>query len=383
MDDKAKKRTYRGRGNGSIKQVGNHYAVTTTVHGHRQYATVKTKADAERVIRDAREENRSWRLPKANLKITVLKFVLIWILSLTVKGTSLASYEEKLALYILPFFGDRIISTISVSDIRRFISALSDHGCSAKTIKNTVSVLSQMFNSAIAENYCQFNPCTLVSLPKVVRYKPCQIVDKDYYKFFDLIKGEKLEDYFFVAYTTGMRRGELVALTWDDINFEKSEINIRRQLQLDKINGTGKYYESSTKNQKTRTIVVPQATMDRLRRIQKAQQIMEEAHLLTNPHGYVFLSDDNSHLKFSTIQKHWDRLRKKNHEIHQMTRCHDLRGSYITHLYNLKIPIKTISIFSGHASVAFTLDRYCTITGRAKEEAAVEMNEDLRRNNIE
>ena len=153
MDDKAKKRTYRGRGNGSIKQVGNHYAVTTTVHGHRQYATVKTKADAERVIRDAREENRSWRLPKANLKITVLKFVLIWILTLTVKGTSLASYEEKLALYILPFFGDRIISTISVSDIRRFISALSDHGCSAKTIKNTVSVLSQMFNSVIAENY--------------------------------------------------------------------------------------------------------------------------------------------------------------------------------------------------------------------------------------
>lgn len=392
MDDKAKKRSYRGRGNGSIKSVGGHYAVTTTVHGRRQYATVKTKADAEKVIRDAREKNRSWRPSKADLKITVLEFVLIWILTLTVKDTTLASYEEKLVLYILPFFGNRILATITIPDIRTFISSLSDHGCSVKTIKNTVSVLSKMFNSAIIDGYCTFNPTTLVDIPKrETHFKPEQLMDDDYYRFFELIKGDEFEDLYFIAITTGMRRGELVELTWNDVDFEKNQIAVISQLQPDVLNRVGKaekktgdnYKTTSTKNYKRRSIVVSQATMDRLRRIRKAQMIMEEANLLANPKQYVFLGPDNDHLKFSTIQRHFKSFLRKHPELPQGMRFHDLRGSYITHLFDLNAPPKVASGNAGHATVAFTVDHYCMTSRRAKDLAANLMDEDFQRHGID
>ena len=378
MEDTRKTRNYRGRGNGSIRKVGNNYAVTTTVRGQRQYTTVKTKADAERIIREAREENLSWHPPMANMRATVYEYAMQWLSSLNIKATTLASYEADLALYILPFFGNRFISSLACPDIRAFLSGLSDNGCSAKTVKNIVSVLSKMLTSAVADNYCKSNPVKSIEIPKrEERFQAERVMDDNFYQFLHLIENDKYADLYYIALTTGMRKGELIALKWTDIDFDQQEILISRQLQPDKVNCSGKYIETTLKNGKRRTISIPKATADRLRRVLHAQTIMEAAGYLTNPEGYVFLSDDDTHLKSSTINKNFRRFIKRHPELPQRMRFHDLRGSYVTHLFDLGASPKAISAMVGHSTVGFTADFYCSPSKRSMRNAADLLENDI------
>ncbi len=379
MEDTRKKRKYRGRGNGNIKKIGKRYSVTTTVLGIRRYTTVNTIAEAEQIIRAAKEENRSWHPPMANLKMTVQEYAVTWLPTLKVKATTLASYESNLALYVLPFFGNRPISTIGCPDIRSFLSALSDNGCSEKTVKNIVSVLSKMISCAVADGICKTNPVAFVDIPRrSERFEPDRVMDENYYLFIHLIKGDKYEDLYFIALTTGMRKGELIALKWSDIDFEKREILIKHQMQLDKVNGTGKYVETTLKNAKRRTIVVSKATIERLKKMLNAQRIMEESGYLKNPEEYVFLSEDDTHLKASSIDKRFRRFILSHPELPQKMRFHDLRGSFVTHLFDLGASPKAVSAMVGHSTVGFTADFYCSPSKRTMIEAAALLDEDFR-----
>ena len=135
-----------------------------------------------------------------------------------------------------------------------------------------------------------------------------------------------------------------MGLTWDCVDFESGTIRIYRQLQ--RTLQDGEYEFQTPKNQRSRTIKPPAEVMDRLRKLRQQQ----------SDSPFVFVCGTREHLTINMLYKPFKKIVKEM-GIENM-RFHDLRHTYALLSLQSGCDIKTLSANLGHATVAFTLDRY-------------------------
>ncbi|MBQ9347959.1 MAG: site-specific integrase [Oscillibacter sp.] len=188
------------------------------------------------------------------------------------------------------------------------------------------------------------------------------------------IEGDKFELLFKIDLFTGMRRGEILGLKWDCVDFDKGTITISTQLQTHK----GEYFFSSTKNRRSRTIVPASRVMEYLkeqRRKQAADHLL--AGELWEDTGLVFTNEAGGYLPFTTVRRHFKQIAKKIGSPD--ARFHDIRHTYAVNSIRAGVDIKTISENMGHATVAFTLDVYGHVTDEMRRDSGTKM-EDFAKN---
>ena len=196
--------------------------------------------------------------------------------------------------------------------------------------------------------------------------------DNEVSAFLNAIIGHPLESLFYVATFTGMRESEIIGLSWDCIDFERGTIHLYRQLKKTRGKG-GQYVFTSLKNKQARTFGVPQNVLDTLRRvkIKQAEWKLKAGSSWNNKDNLVFTDQLGKHIATHTVWRQF-KVKAKEIGIPEM-RFHDLRHSYATLALQNGVDVKTVSSNLGHATTAFTMDRYGHVTETMMKDSADKM----------
>lgn len=300
-----------------------------------------------------------------NTKVT--DFAVYWLKerALNIKESTRIFYQKMLNTHIFRVFGNMKLKEITSEDVQLFVMSLSEgvdlaKPLSAKTIRNVHGTLHKLLQTAYEMKLIDDNPAKHTTMPKIPKAEIIPLNNQQLNQFLNAIRGNPLEVLLKLAVFTGMRKGELMGLTWNGINFEAGCIRVYQQLSYN----TQKhhYYFETPKNGKERTIYPPAAVMDMMKRYQMAGHSGK----------FVFQgARGGEHLTLSQIRKRFDRL------VYELDlpdfRFHDLRHTYAVISIKAGVDLKTLSAFMGHHSVAFTLDRYAFALDDMKIENARKM----------
>ena len=369
---------------GSIRKRGNKYEASVFINGTRYYFTTDTLEQAHSIIDQlvsSMYASSHGKKPARRTCDSLQSFAMNWLNTLSrLSPETRYGHERIVYLYIIPYFWDRLVANLTTQDIQEFVDALILEEKSAKTIKNIVSVLSGMLRYAVSTGILPYNPVRDSKIPSVHNIGLTdQFLDIDYYVLMNILTHTNVPygDLYYTAITTGMRRGELLGLTWGDVDFENKTLYIHQQLQYNRLDKDG-YYLKALKTYNAREVAFPSAVFERLAKIKAEQDQKRAVDQHFNPQGFVFTGNDGDHIRLAALDKAFRMFIRKHPELPQGARFHDLRGSFATHAFDIGVPAKTISYYLGHRSVEFTINRYMRSSHRAQTMAARQMDEDLR-----
>ena len=195
-------------------------------------------------------------------------------------------------------------------------------------------------------------------------------------KRLEVAKGSGLEVLVFVALTTGMRKGELLALRWDDMDLEKGVLYVQRTVS--RIPGRG-YMESEPKTKSSRRrIVLPGVAIEALKgHCSNQENARVKAGEKWNDWGIVFANKYGGCLRPDTVLDTFHQL-LKDAGLPTM-RFHDLRHSAATILFVAGVNPKVIQELLGHSKISITLEVYSHVLPSMQQEAAGKMDEVFKR----
>ena len=244
---------------------------------------------------------------------------------------------------------------------------------SPKTIKNVHGILHRALDQAIIERLIKDNPTNRCNLPKIEQKKITPLESDDISRFIDAIKGHKYENIFFVTLFCGLRESEVLALTWDCVDFENNLILINKQLVTSTHHVGPEYSLGPTKNSKERYVTVAPSVMNKLIKQKENQNMMAEraGSAWNNEWNLVFTNELGEHLKQNAIYKAFKRV-VRDLGIPDV-RYHDLRHSYAVAAIESGDDIKTVQSNLGHATASFTLDVYGHVSRKMQMRSAENM----------
>ena len=221
---------------------------------------------------------------------------------------------------------------------------------SPKTIRGLHGILHKALNQAAAIGYLRFNPADACNIPKVVRKELTPLDTEDIQKFLTEIRGNPFEILLSVTLFGRLREGEVLALSWHNIDFEYGMVLI---CQLQRFReGKGVYRIVPTKNSKGRTIKPATAVMDLLKRQKAIQAEMRlKAGTAWENNDFVFTNECGHHFDNSTIYRAFKKAATAFGRPD--ARFHDLRPSYAVAAIQSGDDIKTVQSNLGHATAAF------------------------------
>lgn len=309
-------------------------------------------------------------------ELTVDQWMKTWLATCSGHLTHSSSYEraQYVRLYITPYIGEKLLKKLCPTDVRVLYNKLVQRGLSDNTIRNTKNILHAALQQAVDDEVIRKNVAANIKPPHSLK-DPKEIhalSDEEVLKLLDTIQGTYWGPLFFVDLFTGMRKSEIIGLTWDCVDFEKKTIHLYRQLRL--MEGMGIYEFTKLKNKKERTIYPPDCVFDMLKFVQRRQyeQKLRLGELWNNPEGFVFTLENGCHISHRGIFENFKKIAKQI-GIPEM-RLHDLRHSYATISIQNGVDPKTVSDMLGHATVKFTLDVYTHITDSSARKAAQAMD---------
>lgn len=229
-------------------------------------------------------------------KISVKEFLESWlenVAPLNVCDDSVSKYRFTIEYYILPFF-NCTVQEVTPEMVEKWMAAMALRDYAKNTLKNMRSVLNQCMDYAIYPcKIIRDNPVRLIKVPKKAAKKKVirHIISNDAE---DILlhkypPGNRYHIPLVILFHTGMRIGEVLGLTWENINFEKNEITVC--LQMKYAEGCGVRFRHPKTEAGIRTIKVDKMIMDELRRW-KAQQA---AYELKAGDSYIYIYEDEEH----------------------------------------------------------------------------------------
>ncbi|MGF0006497.1 tyrosine-type recombinase/integrase [Eubacteriales bacterium SGI.150] len=311
-------------------------------------------------------------------KMTVGDWLDIWSSDYLggVKPYTLRSYTNQIRNHIKPALGAVKLEALDAHTIQAFYNGLGvGHegrpGLSPASVKTVHGVLHQALKQAMINGYIRFNPAEACKLPRIERKEIVPLNEKQSTAFLNAVKGHPFEMLYTLDLFTGMRRGEILGLTWDCVDFKKGTIRIEKQLQREKKKG-GVYIFAPLKNDRTR-MITPAPFVMKLLKAHRGKQTEQrlKAGELWEDSGLVFTDGMGHHLNGETVYKNFKRI------VADLgipsARLHDLRHTYAVASIRSGDDVKTIQQNLGHATAAFTLDVYCHVTEEMKKASAARM----------
>ena len=333
----------------------------------------KTKQEVRKKLTQIQFELDS-RMYVSPTKMTLENWLNTWLteyIKHSVKELTYDSYYSICKNHIIPTLGDIALTKLSVDRIQRFYNYLLDEKhLSAKTVKNVNGLLHKALDQAYIVGHIKINPCNQITLPKVIKKQIEPMSNDKIEEFISKIKGHKLENLYYVTLFTGLRRGEVLGLTWDCIDFDKHTILVNKQLKKSTQYAGAEYVLSSTKNSGARKIYVAESVMQILIKQRELQNKMAmfAGSAWSNINNLVFTDELGNNLTQEVVYKNFKKI-VKDIGI-PSTRFHDLRHTFATISLESGDDFKTVQGNLGHATASFTLDVYGHISDKMKESSA-------------
>ena len=292
----------------------------------------KTQGELLKKLHSRMEEYRDVELTEES-GMTLGQWLDKWLadyMTLTVRESTLNSYKSITEHHIKPLLGDEKISSITTADIQKMYNWLRENGrvsehyekgnaLSDTFIRRVHMMLHQALDVAVRERLIPKNPTEGTIIPKV-NYAPKQILTEEQLeKFMEALKQDPLwYDFFYTELTTGMRRGEICGLKWQDFDDKTGRLHIHCSVSNRKGGGV-RVGETKTESG-ARTILLPPSTAEILKQRKKQSYSEWIFHNPTVPELPLNPASAYRHLKVL--------LRKA--ELPPI-RFHDLRHPYVKH----------------------------------------------------
>ena len=228
---------------------------------------------------------------------------------------------------------------LAPSDLRRLLGQMEADRIGEATIHSAFVALRAALQFAIVNDYVVENVCMRVPIPKVIAKERAVLSPEQLHKLFQCAQSDRFYALILLAGAVGARQGELFALTWRCVDFERSAINISATLTE---NEHGTLQATPTKTKKSeRWFNISKGARDAL-------ASLYERNGRPEPDQWVFSDSRGNPVRRSNfIRRCWRPLLRRA-EL-PLIRFHDLRGSFATNMHRAGIPIDDISEMLGHA----------------------------------
>ena len=276
--------------------------------------------------------------------------------------------------------GKMNISKIKPVNIQTFYNAKMKSGLSVKTIWKIRNLISTALKQAVREGYIEKNPDEYIVLPKKTRYEPSILTPKEIRKIVEEAKDDPLYPIVVTALFTGMRKGELMALQWKNVDFQNRRIFVECNLGvlLHQEGEDGKYHNTyelvDPKSKKSKRYVPMADTVVEALKIQKEWQEKNKRNYaeIYQDQGFVFTEVDGQIINQKNFMNRYHAFLKK----YEVTDCrfHDLRHSFASLMLQRGLDIKTLSDILGHSQISTSLDLYTHVYDTTKAIAVAEFN---------
>jgi integrase len=232
--------------------------------------------------------------------------------------------------------------------------------------------LTRNINEAVRWGLLARNVAALVEGPRVERYAINPLTPDEARKFLDAIKGDRLAALYSVALTMGLRQGEALGLTWDDVDLELGYLRVTRQLQ--RIHGSPQLVEPKT-DRSRRTLAMPPMIG---RALQEHRQTQQEERIRARGRWresrLVFTTPIGTALDGTAVTKDFHRLMERAGLPQR--RFRDLRHSCATLLLVQGVSPRVVMDVLGHSQIGLTMNTYSHVIPDLRRDAATRI-EDL------
>ena len=286
-----------------------------------------------------------------------------------VKPSTAYIYGSNIRNHIKPAMGAAALSDLRPHHVQGFVNSLT--GLSAASVRLAYKVLYMALEKAVDLGYIPRNPAAKCELPRMEQKEIHPLTDEQAAALLLSAKGRDIEHLITVALFTGLRLSELLGLTWDCVDLSGGSINVNKQLSRTVHRNGGLFI--SPKNGKLRVIAAAPSVLAALKaqRTKQAEWQLKAGPAWDNAHGLVFSNELGAPFEHWRVNSSFALILEAA-EL-KGARFHDLRHTYAVAAIRAGDDIKTVQGNLGHATAAFTLDRYGHFTERMKQDSAERM----------
>jgi len=265
------------------------------------------------------------------------------------RDTTFKEYQRHIIQYINPRIGNIEIDELTPLQLQNFLYDVLENGrqrgdnkqLNPKTVIQTQRLLHKAFSNAVKLNIIKSNPADFIDIPKKKKFKYNILLGDELRQFIKAFEGLHIYNAVVLALLLGLRRGELLALTFDDINFTEKSIYINKSV----VNGKNGVKLDTTKTDDERIIILSDDMVEFLKEIYK---LSLSSYVVSNMRGQMY--NPASFSRLYTYSRDSRKLPK--------VRFHDLRHIHATILYKNGVQAKVIQERLGHSNISTTLDIY-------------------------
>lgn len=250
-------------------------------------------------------------------------------------------------------FGSLFVDTISSAQIQAFISDIAKRGYARRTVQMHLDIMRMIFNTVIISGYINYNPCTAVKIPRGLPTQQRELPDDNSLEIVKSSLDCPFGLFAFFCLYTGLRRGEALALTYEDIDFQNKVIHVNKAVEF---NGNTPKIKSTKTEAGQRDVILLDVLAD----------------VLPRGNGLLFCNEKNGALLTKTqYRKRWQKYLDATGL--QIT-AHQLRHGFATILYEAGVEDKDAQELLGHSNIALTRNIYTHIRQQRKKETAAKLN---------
>jgi integrase len=354
---------------GTNPATGKRRMATTTVKGNRRAA----EKELRRLLRTLDEGSHVD--PSC---MTVRQWLTTWLSAVSdeVSPKSHERYSEIVEHFLVPALGNLPLTKLAPSHLQQAYNEWitggrrdgKDGGLSPRTRRHIHRILSSALTRAVEQQVLARNPADAFKkrLPKVERRELTTLSADQSVWLLAAIKHTRIYWPVLLALSTGMRRGEVFALRWKNVDLERCSLRVMESLEQTKAGIRFK----APKNDRTRAITLPAFAIDELRRLkrQQAEQLLTLGIRQTGE-TLVCARADGLPLQPQSLTHQFTRLVSRVKDLPRV-RFHDLRHSHATQLLLAGVHPKIAQERLGHATITTTLDLYSHVTETMQSDAA-------------
>jgi integrase len=292
----------------------------------------------------------------------------------SIRPTTLVGYRRHVMLYLVPRIGALTLQELGPDRITVLYRQLLESGgqkgrpLSANTVRRIHATLHRALRDAHSWGYVNRNAAAAAGKPRTPSLgERMQVWSGDEVaQFLAAVRDDRLYAAWHLAVATGMRRGEILGLRWQDVDLSLARVAVRQTL-------TNAGYEIVIGEPKTRrsrrSVALDQNTVAVLRewRVRQAEERLAAGPAWEDT-GYVFTREDGRYVHPDTFS-YWFERHLRRHKLRQI-RFHDLRHTHASLALQAGVSAKVVCDRLGHSSVAFTLDVYSHVVPALQEDAA-------------
>ena len=359
---------------GSIRPRGDGYEICVSagvdpVTGKRKriYRWARGKREAERVLTDLLKAVDSGSFADPG-RLTVANYLRDhWFphISTRVRPRTAQRYRELLERHVVPVVGSVKMAKIRPAHVQQVVDQATASGLAPRTVAAVYRTLHSALAQAVRWQLLAVNASTAVRPPRTERPELHSPDVAKVTRVLDAARGTRLYVPLALAASTGLRRGELLALRRRDVDLEAGSLRVVASLQ--RVDADLVFLPPKT-DRARRTVGLPPAAVTLLRRHRKGQA---ERRLLLGQAwadlDLVIERGDGEPLPPDSLSRDWYRLVRRVGL--PGLRLHDLRHAYATALLTAGVHPKVASEALGHSSVAFTMDTYQHLMPTMQEQA--------------